>query len=300
MPIIVSEMTQKYENLTPVSEMPLTHNLAARAERYLARFAPLLEMLPPANDIEAQKRLQTIAQLQEEAHFLLIRLKSALLTEEVTLRETIRETLPHLESMATEMQPTLVRDTVSIPDLREKMAERAARKEVESITGVAMPTTQEILIAPRSIPGFLAAGGFALFWNGFTLVHATLMIGGMYKAFGFMAFFMLFFYALFFGAGFAILKTSLNFLATHTLSLTGNQLCLVSDFGKNKKERLFTLNRSCRVERLAGGSKQRGASGKEIAIIDASGREFRFGSTLSTERQKEIVSQLKSYLRQLH
>jgi hypothetical protein len=301
-------MTQRNEQLlTPSeqdfapSEQHFAHNLSERAERYLARFAPLLEMYPPKNDIEAQKRLRFIGELRDEANFLLLRLNRALLPEEITLRETVHETMPHLESIAAEIRPrlTTLTESVNIPDLRGKMAERAARKEVEAITGTTVPTPQEILLAPKNIVGFLGMGAFALFWNGFTLVHATLMIGGMYKSLGPAALFMLLFYGLFFVAGFAMISGALNCLATHTLLLSGNQLSLTSDFGITKKERLCSLTRDCRVERLSTAVKQKGSSGREIAIIAPDGKEFRFGNTLPTEKQKDIVAQIKTYLRQL-
>jgi hypothetical protein len=283
------------------SEPHLVHQPVERANRYLAQFAPLLEMPLPDNAIEAQKRLQVLGPLRDEANFLLIGLRNALSDEDIEIRETVRETLSHLESMHQDCRAMqcLEQDSVSIPDLREKMAERSARKEVEEITGVALPNTQNILLAPRSIAGFLGMGAFALFWNGFTLVHATFMIGGMYKAVGPAALFLLLFYALFFGAGFAMIAGALNSLATHTLTLSGNQLCITRDFGFTKKERLCSLTRECRVERLATPVKQKGSSGREIAIIASDGKEFRFGGTLSTEQQKDIIAQIKAYLRQL-
>jgi hypothetical protein len=290
--------------LTPgflTSEPHFAHNPAQRAKRYLSHFSSLLEMSSPDNAIEAQKHLQIIEPLRDEANFLVIGLRNALSAEDIELRETVRETLSHLESMHQDCRAKqgLEQDPVSILDLREKMAERAARKEVEEITGVAVPIAQEILLAPRNIAGFLGMGAFALFWNGFTLVHATLMIGGMYKAVGPVALFMLLFYALFFGAGFAMIGGAANCLATHTLSLSGNQLCITRDFGMTKKQRLCPLTRDCRIERLATPVKQKGSSGREIAIIAPDGKEFRFGGTLSTEQQKDIVAQIKAYLRQL-
>ena len=86
--------------------------------------------------------------------------------------------------------------------------------------------------AEPSAAAALGLGIFALGWNGFTLFHATMMLGGMLKSFGFLALLMGLFYLPFFAVGLLMVAGVIFSLCRESIRLDGNQLTITYRWGQ--------------------------------------------------------------------
>ncbi|MEZ5163488.1 MAG: hypothetical protein R2688_07000 [Fimbriimonadaceae bacterium] len=168
-----------------------------------------------------------------------------------------------------------------------------------------MGSRLDLVTSPPNIGAAMGMLIFALGWNGFTTFHATLMIGGMYKAFGVAAFALLLFYAIFFSVGFAIFWGAFLAGAEESIELEGDQLTIkrkLLRFTHRKKHTLDldTFARIGMAERTQLRNSERGPNlAKAIILTDDNGRPINLGSRplmhveMSTARRSISISKLK-------
>ncbi|OWU65159.1 MAG: hypothetical protein CBB60_006135, partial [Armatimonadetes bacterium Cent15-Ar3] len=207
------------------------------ANIWLARLSPLLTPKPGLTQDEVEKNINTLRSLQEEASDLQYRLGSLWEPGDMELSNTFGNAVTQLPSLEADFRTRLANQRfpgprVDLESIQERLAEREAQQELGIPTSVHNALSLSMQTSPRNL---VAAGGlsiFALGWNSFTLMHAVLMIGGMWKAMGPVALFLLLFYAIFFGAGFAMIWGVIEALSIEEIELTGRSLVIKKSIGK--------------------------------------------------------------------
>lgn len=163
---------------------------------------------------------------------------------------TMKQALEQLPAMETAFRQQLgvispgdPQGRVNLDLLQERLAEQKARVEVGLPLG---DGTKFNLLSPQKAAAVpMLAMGLGV--GAFITFHATLMIGGMYRAFGPLAFGMLAFYSIFGFAVWGMLKGGLGMLGTTTLELLGDEI-VVRSTGPLKGEKRYSINRNSRFE----------------------------------------------------
>jgi hypothetical protein len=279
-------MDQRYSAATDI--------LGARrsAERWLARFAPVLEI----GTESPQERLRTVQTLQKDGERVLVELSAWATQDDQVLLTTVREALAHLKSVEEPLKLTLQGNTgaVNLTDLRAKIAEASARTELGM--GAVVPERLELLLAKGSWGAAGGIAGFALFWNAFTFIHATFMIGGMWKAFGPLALLLLAFYSLFFGVGFMMARAAVDAASREELQLLGTTLTIRKTLGRWVRETVISLGPQSRARLDVPTMRQKGSRTMVIVINDTEGKSHQFGLGVPEHLKQDIVRQLNAYL----
>jgi hypothetical protein len=272
-----------------------TEAQAARsnAERWIARFAPLIET-PIEPTTEGLRKIQT---LQREGEARLSELSPYGTEDDQMLLATLRDALSHLKLTEETLRPKLAEraGSVNLVDLRAKIAEASARQELGALT----PENLELELSQGSLG---AAAGMLLFsfvWLSFTSVHATFMIGGMWKAFGPVALFLLAFYSLFFGAGFLMLKGALEIASKEGVSLHGNTLVISKKLGPWVRTKQIVLGPQSRASLEIPNLRQNGSRAMAITVNDSAGKSHQFGVGAIEHLKKDVVKKLNRYLANL-
>jgi hypothetical protein len=301
---------------TRYGEERLGAAVAAReqANRWLARFAPLVpvanEATAPRTAEECRWRIRTVRELRAESDAVRTLLETHASPEDARLLTTLQSAMRLSDEVETNLRRQLARLAPGDPDgivdldaLGEDLAEVAARQEV----GVGLGHMPGTLTLNTSTPNWGTAGFigiFALGWLAFTTFHATLMIGGMSRAFGWFALFLLAFYAIFWAVGIGMAKTALDATASESIELNGNTLKIRRKGPLGTKETVYGLAPGTRAEVVqqqvtTQRTRRAGLPGLELAMRAADGREIRFAqNTLPAERQ-EFARRINDYLKQV-
>ena len=198
-------------------------------------------------------------------------------------------------------------DPESRPDLdalQERLAETAAKIEVGVSTTSQVGSRLEMITSPPNIGAAMGMMIFALGWNAFTTFHATLMIGGMYKAFGAAAFALLLFYAIFFSVGFAMLWGAFLAGAEESIELEGDQLIIKRKLlgFVHHKQHTLDLDTEARIgmaERTQMKSRNSNVPNlaKAIILTDTNGRPINLGFSTTDARRDEHCQKINLYLK---
>ncbi|WP_309709627.1 hypothetical protein [Armatimonas sp.] len=271
-----------------------TSRLSARsnAERWLTRFAPLLET--PLDS--SSETLRQLKELRKEGEKCIPELSAWATEDDQILLTTLRDALEHLKAKEASLRPQLSESggALNLTELRAKLAEASARQELGETPLV--PQELELLLTGGNLAAAAGTGFFALFWNGFTLVHATFMIGGMWKAFGPVALFLLAFYALFFGVGFTMVKAALDAASKEELLLRGTTLTIRKTLGLWVREKVLELGPQSRAGLDLPLMRAKGSRTMAITINDAQGRTHQCGAVAPEHLKSDYVRQLNAYL----
>ena len=272
-----------------------TQRLSARksAERWLTCFAPLLDA-PLEPGAETTQQLKSLIKEGEKC----IPELSAWATEDdQILLATLRDAVAHLKQKEESLRPSPLSATGSLDlhALREKLAEASARQELGEAASV-VPKELTLLLSGGNKAAAAGLGGFALFWNGFTLVHATFMIGGFWRAAGPIALFLLAFYALFFGAGFMMVKAALDAASKEELLLCGSTLTVRKTLGAWVREQMIELGPQSRAGLELPSMRQKGSRAMAISLNDAQGKTYQFGVGAPEHLKSDYVRQLNAAL----
>lgn len=276
------------------------------ANRWLARFSPLLGNLDAATADEVRERLSLLPELRADGQRALAALEgepraadSAVLT---TLRQAVRE-LDGLEQdfrrRLAALSPGDPEAAVDLDEIRQKLAEAAARREVEEVAGPTESRERE-LVLPTSYPNWGSAlfmGIFSLGWNSFTTVHAVFLIGGFMHAFGPLALFLLGFYAIFWSVGIGMAIAAFMAGCKEELTLDQREITLRRRFLSIDWKRSFTLGASSRAYLTTPNVRAKGSMAQEIAIRDSQGKEVRFANGRSIEEQQSLLERINGYLK---
>ncbi len=279
----------------------------ADAHRWLARFAPLLED-PQRLDADAcRRRLGRVDALREEGGAIVAALEVHGGHQEEELLQTLRQAWSQLPGMRTDLQRRLgalapgdPAGMVDLDALRTRMAEIAARREVEQLvpTTVADGTLEETT-SPANLGAAIFAGVFGLGILSFVTLHAVLMIGGLSRVIGWFSLLLLGFYAIFFGAAGAMLYGAFRMACRETIRLNGRQLALRRSLLGFSQEKTYPLGADSEAYITRANMQQKGMHSTEVAILDERGREIRFGTGRSDGEQRRLVRRINDYLKTL-
>jgi hypothetical protein len=280
------------ENMQHYSEPTSRLSARSNAERWLTRFAPFLETsLEP--DVETLRQLK---ELRQEGEKCIPELSAWATEDDQILLATLRDALNHLKAKEASLRPQLSESggALNLTELRSKIAEASARQELGETEVV--PKSLELLLTGGNLVAAAGIGMFGLFWNSFTLVHATFMIGGMWKAFGPMALFLLAFYSLFFGVGFMMAKNALDTASKEELLLQEGTLTIRKTLGFWVRAKKIVLGPQSRVGLEVPQVRQKGSRAMVITVNDAEGKSHQFGLTAPEHLKSEYVRQLNAIL----
>ncbi|MCC2668248.1 MAG: hypothetical protein K0Q72_719 [Armatimonadetes bacterium] len=290
----------------PVSPLsPLLNREAVRdANRWLARFAPLLGELEQLTAAQCRTRLGTVPALRDEGAQVLLRLREQAAEADRALLATVQDAVRELDGLESDLRRRLAilapddpQAAVDLSELREKLAEVAARREVEQVAGslTQRPMTLELRTSPPNWGGALFMGIFSFGWLSFTTVHAVFMIGGMYHAFGPLALAMLAFYAIFWAVGLAMGWGAVMSASQEHLAVEGRRLTLTRKFLVWTWSKQHAVNRDSRAYvKLA--QRNNGVPSYQIAVTDAEGREIGFASGRPEHELERLAERLNEYL----
>ncbi|HLO99030.1 MAG TPA: hypothetical protein VK171_10585, partial [Fimbriimonas sp.] len=251
------------------------------ANAWLARFAPLVMPDAALSITGAEKQLATAQTLRAEADELVARLGALSAPHDIELSDTVTSAVSHLPALESELRARLSGNQIDLDKLQARLAEREAKQELGLPTGYQNPAILQLMTSPRNVVAAGGIGVFALGWNAFTLFHATLMIGGMYKAFGPVALFMLLFYSIFFGAGFFMAYATIDALSEETIDLQGHTLTVRKSLGKWIRTKTIELDPQTQA---VVGTASMGFSNsnnkkpqRAILMTDSKGKEVSIG-----------------------
>ncbi|MBX3096835.1 MAG: hypothetical protein KF812_08235, partial [Fimbriimonadaceae bacterium] len=278
---------------------------------WVARFAPLV-MDAPAGASETRERLRLVEELRGESSGV-DEAKSILLTmEDADLVRTYGQARSQLASIERDLRRRLAEDAPGDPEsepaydaLQDRLAETAARIEMGVDTYANAGEPLEIVTSPAN---WTAGGGMLIFglgWNAFTTFHATLMIGGMWAAFGPGALALLLFYAIFWSVGIGMLVAAFFQAASEKVRFDGNTLEVEYRLGPFRWSKRHTVNP--RLPVITGQVEDKGmrpkGSGPRIMpcliLTDDQGRPIHVARSVSPARRDELCRQFNQYLTSL-
>jgi hypothetical protein len=281
--------------------------IRAQAHEWLAQFAPLVLMdeAPSREDVDSQ--LVAIEKLRTSGRDLTSRLAFLQSSEDQTLADTLNKAYSQLDSIESDLRRRLakiapgdLRGQVDLTEIQEKLAEREARQELGVSTMPEPPPVLELVTSPSNPAGAIGVGIFGMGWTAFTVLHSVLMIGGMFKAFGWGALALLLFYSIFYAVGFGMLATAVNLLSTETIELNGRTLKIKRVLGGWVREKSIELNEKtrARVGTPCMGWTNNNKQTPTMAIIltDAAGKEVSIGTGASLELRGRMADQINHYL----
>jgi hypothetical protein len=287
----------------PLSPL-LQREAIARGHAWLSRFAPLLDEPAGLSAEEVRLRLEEVPGLRREGTTALSDLDTHSGAGEAELRDTLRQALDELEAREGELRRRLGRlapgDPEAVVDLgrlREKLAEAAARREVESVTGT---TPVEETLELQTSPGNLGAAamnwimGVGVF--AFTSVHALFLIGGFMRAFGPIALALLAFYAIFWTAAAAIIGSGIRLATREQIRLDGRELTIHRVLGPWTAERRMTLASDARAHVTTTATRQQNTVSTEIAVQGADGSDVRIAYGRPAVEQERAVERINMHL----
>jgi hypothetical protein len=279
------------------------------AHGWLARFSPLLDAPEELFADDCRDRLSLAHDLQRESGSVVADLEGAGTQEDTELLQTLRSAADQLDELERELRERLgflapgdPAGRVDLDELRDRLAEAAARHEVEKVVPASATGERyrlDLRVSNGSVGGGLFMGLFGVGMLSFITVHATFLIGGMYAAFGPLALLMLGFYAIFFAAGFAMLAGAARMLARERVTAEGDHVTLHRDYRLWTTHKEFTVSRQSRAYLVDASTRSKGSDAQEIAFTDADGSEVRMGLGLARGEQARIVERLNEYFNAL-
>jgi hypothetical protein len=281
------------------------------ANRFLAEVSPLLQGDLNAENAEGlRKWIQTTEKLQGNRPRLLMDLELLMDPSDQILKATALQALDQLPTLEEDLRKRLARLAPGDPDgrvnldqLRDRLAERAARQEMGVSTDLEVPAVLEQKVSDPNWMGGLFMGVFGLGWTAFTTVHCVLMIGGMAQAFGWMALGLLAFYSIFFLVGFGMLFGAAASCATESIRLEGRDLTITYQLFGIRYHRRFTLDPTAKITIGKPTAKFKNSSdsdesGRQRAILltTAEGKEVSIGANATEAQRDALVKKLSAYL----
>ncbi|MGC4047671.1 MAG: hypothetical protein QM758_28085 [Armatimonas sp.] len=271
-----------------------------RADAWLERHKPLLGSTMHLGLDDVQASLSLVRQLKDDAPEILAELRAvADPTQDAARTLSVAESLTRLDSVEQDLRGRLTDLDPASPDALMDTPERAAiarearsRQAVERRLERMANEPLELTLSEPNRSEATSLGGFAAFWNGFTLLHGAAMIGGFWAAFGPVALALLLFYSIFIAVGVAVTKAAMDAMTMETLRLDSNLLAITQSRGKRHKVNLITLGPKSEVRDVTRTVKQKGKSGREFVIVDAHGKEHRFGSRTPDGKRDSLLQRI--------
>jgi len=289
---------------------PSDGNAHEQANGWIARFAPLVMGDAALKDQDVRARLKLVDDLRREAPGVKSAIGSLEGVEYLELVQAFRNAEGQLDSIEADLRKRLARlapgdpaGLVDLDALQERLSERAARQEMGLPTEQEIPAVLEMKAAPGNWAAAAFMGLFGLGWNSFTAFHATIMIGGMMKAFGIGALALLGFYAIFFAVGIGMLIGAYNLAASEHIRLSGHELAVtkrLAGIARTKSYRLDAKSRASIADVEVSGLRPAGARGKAagpaITLVDEEGRQIAFAQNAAATVREQLRDKVNAYL----
>jgi uncharacterized membrane protein len=296
-------MEQSFE---PQGETRELDAQAARegANRWLARFAPLLHGLDALSAADCRTRLARLKELKPEAGAILTNLRADNELTNTELLSTLEAAAAQIDNVESLLQRRLASlapgdpaGLVDLQALRKDLAEVAARHEVEEVVGIGpLPQRLELKLSNGSLAAAGFLGLFSFGWLSFTTVHAIFMIGGMMKSFGAIALALLGFYAIFFAVGIGMALAAFAAACKEEVDLDGRTMTVRRKLFWMSWERRYTLAPDASVRLELAAVRQTGSNNRVLVAETEGGSEVKFGSGCPPDRQKQYLQRINEYL----
>jgi hypothetical protein len=279
------------------------------ANAWVAQFAPLVMGDTVPTEPEVRRRINDCLKLRSDGDLLRSRL-SAISTTDPELVQTFDQASRQLDSIEVDFRRQLAKLIPGDPDgiadldqIQERLAERSARQEIGLETEASIPEVLELKVGPPNRATAVGIGVFGLGWTAFTAVHAIIMIGGMFAAFGWPALALLAFYSIFFLAGFAMLAAAADAASTENIVLDHRRLTVIKSLGPWIRKRTYELPQDAQatisemaVTRVRPGNQ----SSKPTPVVqlhDVSGDPIGFGANATDFQRRQTLERVNAYLK---
>jgi hypothetical protein len=303
------ETQQSGEEYSDAALAALSREAREGANRWLARFAPLLEAQESLTAAECRRRVKLAEELAPQGAAVLRDLEALGSESEAALLTTLRAAVGELGTLEADLRRRLAliapgdpAGEVDLQAIQAKLAETAARREVGAIVGPGLTPRLQIRSSPANWAAAAGLGVFGLGWTAFTTIHAVLFIGGFWQVIGPFALFFLLFYSMFWAVGGAMLWGAFLSACEENLDLEGLTLTVTRRLAGITWRKEYTLAPKARARRIPSLITQknqgvrRAPGGMDVAIQDQHGREARFASGRSADEQERLVARINEYL----
>jgi len=282
------------------------------ANSWLSRLDPIVNLSGETTPKDLERHLKTLRELSKIGPGVLERLTNVSTAEDSSLLTTLRSGQAHLSiieegvrSKLAALQPGHAQGQVDLDRLSAKLTEIAAHEEMDTSPLLTEPL--KIQAHQGSVAAAMGIGVFGMGWTAFTTFHAFLMIGGMFKSFGFVALFLLLFYSIFFLVGFGMLAGAWHALWTVDVEIEGDTLRETRSFRGMRKVKTYRLTPNTEVEigypkKLPFGisANNKNPNGKKALVIrDPEGWEYTMGLTWDHAEKKRRLAQIEARIRML-
>ncbi len=276
------------------------------ADRWLTEFRELMD-IPSLSEPRARAWLRRFDDFAQEGDSLARHLASEAAASNTGAAFILQQAVEELPTLRSELRRSLGEVDTADPsspalvEIRERLAERQARRDLGVATGaVVTAETLELPIREGSwwaaLPMLLFGGG----WISFTAFHALLMIRGMWQFAGPAALLLCGFYAIFFGVGFAMIGSAIRALASETFELQGSELTISRKYPWGVSKRVHALEPSKAAYVATPNFRQKGSTAHDLVLTAEDGKTVRIGGGdfQQTERLAERINRhLNSIIR---
>ncbi|MCU0316648.1 MAG: hypothetical protein MUC92_08650 [Fimbriimonadaceae bacterium] len=276
--------------------------LVRQANTWLSDFSLSLSPPPGCSATDLGKLAKKCEDLAMGGSGLLSELRRVAEPEDEPLLLMLQQSIDQVPGVELDLRKRLARVSttgeggwVDFNDLRVKLAELAARREIGASSVAEIPSVLELSLGKRNVLAGLSVGVFALAWNSFTLFHAIAMIGRLSKVVGFFTIFLAGFYALFFGVGAGLIFATFEFFCDKELILEGNLCTVRRRLGRFVHDWKKTLHPETRAE-LMVTSRTEDTTRRQIVLKDEKGNPFNLPEIPLVSDATKVVDQINSYL----
>lgn len=279
---------------------------------WLARFAPLVMQPDPSDALDerkAQHRLQVVQDLRQETADLQQISPDFAKPEDQELVATFQKAAKQLDSIENDLRAQLAKFSPGNPEgivdlnvLQARLAEREAKQEIGAPTEYAVP---EVLEMQTQSPNATKAGGLGCMATGvtaFTLVHATFMIGGMFKAFGFPALALLLFYSIFWFVCYKMFQAAKVAASNEKIELNGDRLKITQTFMGRPSEVSHQINLSvpsvvAQSQAFSNNNQRGAATMMAVMLTDIEGKAIEIAHNAPAPLQQQIADRINAYMK---
>jgi len=278
---------------------------------WLARFAPLV-MQPDPNEAlderNMQHRLQVLQSLRQESPSLHQISPDFAKPEDQELVSTFQKASKQLDSIEDDLRSQLARfkpgdpeGNVDLEVLQTRLAEREAKQEIGAPTEYAVPDVLQMQTQSANTSKATGLGCMATGVTAFTLVHASFMIGGMFKAFGLPALALLLFYSIFWFFCYKMFQAAKAAASNEEIELNGDQLKVRQTFMGRPSEVVHQINLSMPSVVTQSQSFNNGQRGTAplmaVMLTDAEGKPIEIACNAPAPMQQQISDRINAYMK---
>ena len=278
--------------------------LRQQMNRWVAQFAPLVMDEKTLTPDEARRKVDLVRRLREESDQLQVAKSTVTSLDDAELLNTFQLAVRQLPQLEADLRRHLNLLAPGDPEprpclttLQDRLQEKAARQEM-GLSNLEADQPVEAKTAEPSVATAAGIGIFALGWNGFTLFHATMMLGGMIKSFGFLANLMGLFYLPFLAVGVLMIAGVVFSLCSETIRLDGHQLTVTYRWGRLTylRKHQIDVNQLVKQSEVLDSDTERMKKQDQIEFTDVKGKPIRLARGLSQSARESLIQELNAHI----